>query len=225
MSAPLKTITLYSHSTGPNPWKAAMILEELELPYEHEFVDMAVMRKPPYVNINPNGRVPAITDPNTGLTLWESGAIIEYLIDTYDTTHKLSPSSAPDKFYAKQWLFFQASGQGPYYGQAAWFLLFHPEKVDSALQRYRNEVLRVIGVLNVALEGKQYLVGDKISYADISFIPYNLLVPGFFGDEFASLDLDNKYPNYTAWHNRIVERPAISKVIADRTAAIANTKK
>jgi glutathione S-transferase len=63
----------------------AIILEELGLPYEHEFMDMSILHTPVYEKINPNGRVPAITDPNTGITLWESGAIIEYLIETYDT--------------------------------------------------------------------------------------------------------------------------------------------
>lgn len=65
--------------------------------------------------------VPAIEDPTTGVTLWESGAIIEYLIDQYDTSNKLSFKSSPEKYQTLQWLHFQMSGQGPYFGQGAWY--------------------------------------------------------------------------------------------------------
>ena len=95
-----------------------MILEELGINYETEFVTDVKGEK--FTAKNPNGRAPAIDDPNTGITLWESGAIIEYLIDRYDTSAKLSFTSLPEKYYAKQWLMFQMSGQGPYFGQAAW---------------------------------------------------------------------------------------------------------
>jgi glutathione S-transferase len=108
----IKPITLYSHASGPNPWKVAIILKELDLPYEEIFMDMADLKKPPYEKLNPNGRVPTIVDPNTDITLWETGAIIEYLIDTYDKEHKLSLDTFPEKYHQKQWLYFQASGQG-----------------------------------------------------------------------------------------------------------------
>jgi glutathione S-transferase len=122
---------------------------------------MGDLKKPPFEKINVNGRVPAIEDPNTGITLWESGAIIEYLTEVYDTKNTLSFASSPEKYLVKQWLHFQMSGQGPYYGQAAWFAKFHPEQIDSAKDRYFEQIKRVLGVLNKALEGKQYLVGDK----------------------------------------------------------------
>lgn len=98
---------------GPNPWKVAIILSELDLPYEEMFFkDMSDLKKKPYTDINPNGRVPAIIDPNTGVTLWESGAIIEYLIETYDKEMKLTVETSPEKWYLKQYLMFQVSGQG-----------------------------------------------------------------------------------------------------------------
>jgi glutathione S-transferase len=68
--------------------------------------------------INPNGKVPAIVDPNTEVTLWESGAIIQYLLENYDKDSSISFKSVPEKYQVDQWLFFQASGQGPYFGQA-----------------------------------------------------------------------------------------------------------
>lgn len=112
----LKPITLYSHAAGPNPWKVAIILEELGVPYHNVFPKV---KEEPFLSINPNGRVPAIEDPNTGITLWESGAIITYLIDNYDKDEKISYKSTPEKYLSDQWLAFQISGQGPYFGQVS----------------------------------------------------------------------------------------------------------
>ena len=108
-------------------------------------------------------RIPAIDDPNTGITIWESGAIIEYLIDTYDKDSKLTLQTFPEKYHLKQMLHFQVSGQGPYFGQASWFGYFHPEKLPSAIERYQNEVKRVTIVLDEILKknGGGYLVGGK----------------------------------------------------------------
>jgi glutathione S-transferase len=122
---------------------------------------MGDMKKPPFEKININGRVPAIEDPNTGITLWESGAILEYLQETYDKSNKFTYTSSPEKYMVKQWLHFQMSGQGPYWGQAAWFQKFHPEPIKGAQDRYLEQIKRVYSVLDRHLEGKQYLVGDK----------------------------------------------------------------
>jgi glutathione S-transferase len=116
----VKPINVYVIPPGPNPWKVIIILEELGIPYEMKILGYAEVKSEPYVSINPNGRVPAIEDPNTGITIWESGAIVEYLVDQYDKEEKISYSSLPEKYYLKQWLHFQMSGQGPYFGQAAW---------------------------------------------------------------------------------------------------------
>lgn len=99
----------------PNPMKVEAVLLELELPYEMKDFDMSVLHTPVYEKYNPNGRVPALIDPNNGdFTIWESGAIIEYLIDTYDQAGKISHPSGNEKYLEKQWLHFQMSGQGPY---------------------------------------------------------------------------------------------------------------
>jgi glutathione S-transferase len=89
----------------------AIILKELDLPYETEYVDFAKIKEEPYTKVNPNGRVPAITDPNTGITLWESAAIIEYLVDQYDKEGVLTYRKAPEKYYIQQFLHFQMSGE------------------------------------------------------------------------------------------------------------------
>lgn len=120
-----------------NPPKVALILSILDVPYDTISVPMAKVKEPEYTAINPNGRVPAIYDPNTDLTLWESGAIVEYLIEKYDVERKFSfAPGSKESYLAKQWLFFQTTGQGPYYGQAAVFKMFHHEKLPSALERY-----------------------------------------------------------------------------------------
>lgn len=99
----------------------------------------------------------------------ESGAIITYLVDKYDTEHKISVADPNEKYKQLQWLFFQASGQGPYFGQYVWFLLYHPgEKIPSAIERYKAEVKRVWGVLNDVLSKQDWLVGDKLTVADLA---------------------------------------------------------
>ena len=117
------TIDSQSSPQGPNPWKVAMVLEELSIPYETEMMEFGALKQEPYVSVNPNGRVPAIKDPNTGITLWETGAIIDYLLDYYDKENKLQYAEFPQKYHQKSWEHFQMSGQGPYYGQLAWFMM------------------------------------------------------------------------------------------------------
>ena len=109
----VKPIKLYGHAGGPNPWKVAILLEELNVPYEMQLMDFPDLKKSPFEDINPNGRVPAIEDPNTGLNLWESGAIIEYLIETYDKENKLRyTGNGKERWEQECWLHFQMSGQG-----------------------------------------------------------------------------------------------------------------
>lgn len=103
----------------------------------------------------------------------ESNAIILYLVGKYDADHRISAadSAGNDKYEELQWLFYQASGQGPYYGQAVWFTIYHPEPVPSALLRYQNEIKRVMGVLEGVLSGREWLVGGRPTIADLSFVP------------------------------------------------------
>lgn len=124
-------------------------------------MDFNDLKKPPFEKICVNGRVPAIEDPNTGITLWESAAIIDYLVETYDKEKRLTYTTTPEKFLVSQWVYFQMSGQGPYYGQAVWFHKYHSEQLESAKERYEEQIKRVLHVLNNALEGREYLVGDK----------------------------------------------------------------
>ncbi|KAL8736069.1 MAG: hypothetical protein Q9181_002583 [Wetmoreana brouardii] len=165
-------------------------------------------------------RVPCIEDPNTGIVLWESAAIIEYLFENYDREGRFSFASSPEKYYAKQYLHFQASGQGPYHGQAAWFASFHPEKLPSAVERYRNEIRRVMKVLNSVLVDKEYLVGGKCSYADLAFIPWATLAPSLLGGV-EKEDIARETPHYSAWLDRLTARPAVRKVLEEKAEAMA----
>jgi glutathione S-transferase len=118
----LSPIAKPSHyAQGPNPLKVLIVILELGIPYEIKEVGMADVKQEPFLSLNPNGRMPALEDPNTGAVLWESGAIIEYLVQTYDKDHKISYESAAEKNAENSWKHFQMSGQGPYFGQYVWF--------------------------------------------------------------------------------------------------------
>ncbi|UNI13515.1 Glutathione transferase [Purpureocillium takamizusanense] len=207
----LKPIKVWTYGQGPNPLKVLIALEELNIPYESIAIENP--KAASFTKINPNGRLPAIQDPNNGdLILWESGAILEYLVESYDKAHKLTSTAGQDKWLLKQYLHFQMSGQGPYFGQAVWFRKFHPEDLPSAKKRYDEQVVRVFGVLDAILEGKQYLVGDKFTYADLAFIPWDSIAHGFLTDVWTEHEVDKKYPNFVAWHKRITERDSVKKV-------------
>lgn len=211
----MQPITLYSHHRGPNPWKVAIIFEELNIPYKTRHIDFSEVKKDPYLKLNPNGRLPTIDDPNTGLQIWESGAIVEYLIETYDKDHRLSYNTFPEQWQLKQWLFFQVSGQAPYYGQAGWFIRAHPEKVQSVIDRYVNEIHRVTGVLESVLKTREWLVGDRCTYADLSFVAWQRWAPRYGGG-----DIYKKFPHVGAWMEKMKARPSVQKVLADQDRAI-----
>ncbi|KAL6703582.1 Transcriptional regulator ure2 [Coniothyrium glycines] len=221
MSAPLQPITVYG-KTGPNPPKVIMILEELGLPYTINPVSFPDLKQPAYLAINPNGRMPAIQDPNTGLTLWESGAIIEYLVERYDVQRKISFAAGSNEGYlVRQWLFFQVSGQGPYYGQAAWFTRYHAEQLESAKTRYYAEIERVTAVLETHLAAQEqqhgttsdgpWLVGGRLSFADVAFVPWQQMARVFFGD---AVDL-RRFTRVAGWVDRMLEREAVGKVMRE----------
>lgn len=218
----MKPITVWGQG-GPNPPKVAIILEELNLPYEVIPTPITDVKKPEYIAINPNGRLPAIRDPNTNITLWESGAIVDYLIERYDSERRLSfPPGTAESYHAKQWLFFQVSGQGPYYGQAAWFKKYHSEQLPSAIERYAKEVNRISGVLDGHLAQQKgisedssdsdglWLVGNKFSYADAAFIMYQKVIGMILTkDEFNEDD----FPHVKEWLSRMCSRKAVAAVL------------
>lgn len=130
------------------------------MPYKK--IDVEDPKSESFLKINPNGRTPAIIDPNNSdFTLWESGAIVEYLVDKYDSEGKLTLADANQNWLLKQHLHFQMSGQGPYFGQAVWFYR-QAEAIPVAKKRYINQLVRVLEVLDNILKDREYLVGDKL---------------------------------------------------------------
>jgi glutathione S-transferase len=144
----------------------------------------------------------------------QSGAIIQYLIDTYDTEGRFTYQRGTEQYYKLlQWLAFQISGQGPYFGQKAWFSNFHAEKLPSAEKRYGDEIRRVVGVIDAHLkkQNTEYLVGNKVTFADLSFITWNSLL-GWLTPDFDT----KEFPAFHAWNQRLLERPAVKKVLEEK---------
>jgi glutathione S-transferase len=215
--------------TGPNPWKVILVLAELDIDFKINWISYADIKSEPYVSLNPVGRLPAMVDTNNNITLFESGAIIEYIIGAYDQKHKLSygEDRMQEKWGAHSWLMFQMSGQGPMFGQRMWFLHFHRDKgLQSALDRYGTEVIRITGVIDSHLKkkaagadadsaGELWLAGDKCTFADLSFVMWNtLLMVWLFPDEDAGID--KKFPYFYQWHENLVARPAVKRILEMR---------
>ncbi len=143
-------------------------------------------------------------------------------MEKYDKEHKISVVGEKDKYTMLQWLFFQASGQGyalvpscsrnifngkadfrsssPYYGQVFWFKNSHPERVPSTVERYQNEILRVFGVLDgvLAKQPSGWLVGGKLTIADLSFIMWDLLATTMALSDRTDVDVEKTYPAFYA---------------------------
>lgn len=208
----MQPLTLYGHGPTANPIKVAVLLEELGVPYVVKSI--TDIKAEPYISVNPNGRLPSIEDPNTGINIFESGAILEYLIETYDKENKFNYTSGQEKWAQKSWLHFQMSGQGPYFGQSAWFIHFHPEKnITSAIDRYNNEIKRVTGVIEAHLKktGKPYLIGDKLSYVDLAWIPWYRITFGFMMPDWNAKE---EFPVFYKWFEGLAERPSFKTVSA-----------
>ncbi|MCJ9427705.1 glutathione S-transferase family protein [Kordiimonas marina] len=198
-------ITLYTSPT-PNGWKASIALEEMGLPYEVEAIDLAKgdQKKPDYLKINPNGRIPAIVDHDEGdLAVFESGAILIYLAEK---TGKLMPTDVAGRSRVIQWLMFQMGGIGPMMGQANIFYRYAEEKIPFAISRYQNESRRLFEVLDGQLASHEYLAGDY-SIADIANWSW-VRTHKWSGVSTEGL------ANLERWLAAIADRPAAQKGIA-----------
>jgi glutathione S-transferase len=159
-------IDLYTAPT-PNGWKASVTLEELGIPYEVHVVNLMAgdQKKPEYLKINPNGRIPSIVDRDEdGFAVFESGAIMIYLAEK---AGRLLPTDRRGRSRVIQWLMFQMGGIGPMMGQANVFYRYFPEKIQPAIDRYQNECRRLFEVLDGRLAESEWLA-DGYSIADIA---------------------------------------------------------
>ncbi len=159
-------IDLYTAST-PNGWKASVTLEELDIPYEVHPINLSAneQKQPAFLQISPNGRIPAIVDRDNGnFSIFESGAIMVYLAEQ---AGRLLPADAKGRSRVMQWLMFQMGGIGPMMGQANVFYRYFPEKIQPAIDRYQNECRRLFEVLDTRLAESEWLA-DDYSIADIA---------------------------------------------------------
>lgn len=159
-------IELFTAAT-PNGHKVSIALEELELAYELHVLDLGKLeqKRPTFLAINPNGRIPAIIDRDAdNFAVFESGAILIYLAEK---TGKLMSGNAKYRSRVMQWLMFQMGGIGPMMGQANVFYRYFPEKIQPAIDRYQGECSRLFRVLDGHLQDHEYLAGDY-SIADIA---------------------------------------------------------
>ncbi len=192
-------IDLYSAPT-PNGWKISIALEELQLPYNLIAFDLSSgqQKKPDFLSINPNGRIPAIVDKEENdFAVFESGAILIYLAEK---TGKLMPPEVKKRSEVIQWLMFQMAGVGPMQGQANVFYRYFPEKIPAVIDRYQNETRRLYTVLDTRLQGREYLC-DEYSIADIAHWTW-VRIHEWSGISLEGLD------NLQRWNEIMATRPA-----------------
>lgn len=206
-------IQLYSFPT-PNGVKVSIALEEMGLPYEPHAVNIGKNDtwNADFLELNPNGKIPAIIDPNgpggKALALFESGAILVYLADK---SGKLISSHPALRYETLQWMFFQVGHIGPMFGQVGFFHKFAGREYEDKrpLHRYRDESIRLLGVLEKRLAARPWLMGDDYSIADVQTFPWVRNMRGFY-DAGELLGLQN-FPRTYEWVDRAAARPASIK--------------
>lgn len=203
-------IDLYYWPT-PNGHKITIFLEEAGLLYTVHPVDIGAgdQFKPEFLAFSPNNKMPAIIDraPADGgapISVFESGAILQYLAGK---TGRFLPADARARIEANEWLFWQMAGLGPMTGQYGHFHVYAPEPIAYARDRYRNEVLRLLGVLNRRLQGRAFVAGDEYTIADMAIHPW---VNAY---DKAPLDLSG-FPDLIRWHAAVAARPAVQRAYA-----------
>ena len=198
-------IDLYYWPT-PNGQKVSIFLEELELPYEVNWINIAEgdQFEPEFLEISPNNKMPAIVDhegpDGAPISVFESGAILIYLAEK---TGRFLPTTPREKYRTLQWLMFQMGSVGPMLGQAHHFRQYAPETIPYAIDRYTNEAARIYRVIDRRLGKSRFIAGDEYTIADVAVFPW--LVPENQGQ-----DLDD-YPNLKRWHGAVHSRPAVQR--------------
>jgi GSH-dependent disulfide-bond oxidoreductase len=209
-------IQLYSTPT-PNGVKVSIMLEETGLAYEPHFINIGENETwgPEFLSLNPNGKIPAIIDPDgpggKPFGLFESGAILLYLAEK---TGQLLPSDPARRYETIQWVFFQMASVGPMFGQLGFFHKFAGREIEDKrpLERYRNESKRLLGVLETRLEGRDWIMGEDYTIADISLLGWVRNLIGFYGaGELVEFDTLKRVP---AWLERGLARPAVQRGLA-----------
>ena len=206
-------LQLYSLPT-PNGVKVSIMLEEIGLPYEVHLVDFGKddQKTPEFLSLNPNGKIPAILDPNgpggKPLPLFESGAILQYL---GRKTGKFYPRDERGRVEVEQWLFWQMANLGPKAGEANHFRHYAPEKLPYAIERFSNEMNRVYGVMNTRLKDREFLAGNY-SIADIACVGWASRAERHGHDM-------SGFPNVRRWLETLLGRPAVKRGLSVKVEA------
>ena len=206
-------LQLYAAPT-PNGVKVSIMLEEIGLPYEPHYVDIGKDESwtPEYLTLNPNGKIPAIIDPEgpggRALALFESGAILVYLAEK---TGQLLPSEPAARYETLQWVFFQMAAIGPMFGQLGFFHKFAGKEYEDKrpLERYAKESKRLLGVLEGRLTGRRWIMGDAYTIADVATLGWVRNLIGFYG---ARHLVDwQALTEVPSWLDRCLARPAVER--------------
>ena len=206
-------IQLYSLPT-PNGVKVSIMLEETALPYEPHTINIGANETwtPEFLSLNPNGKIPAIIDPDgpdgAPFGLFESGAILVYLADK---SGRFLPKDAAARYETLQWLFFQMAAVGPMFGQLGFFHKFAGREYEDKrpLERYRAETRRLVGVLDGRLAGREWIMGDEYTIADIATLGWVRNLIGFYdARELVGYD---EFKHVDAWLQRGLARPAVRR--------------
>ena len=205
----MRPIQLYSLAT-PNGQKIGVALEEMALPYEPHVINILAgdQFKDDFVKLNPNSKIPAIYDPETDLKIMESAAILIYLAEK---SGKFLSRDPIEKNQTLQWLFFQVGHIGPMFGQFGHFYAHAKEKCDHPypLERYSTESKRLLTVLDQQLKGRDYIMGDHYTIADMAIFPWVLCLDRFYKAT-ETLKL-NSYTQVNRWLQALLERPQVQK--------------
>ena len=204
-------LQLYAFPTA-NGVKVSIMLEEVGLPYEPHLVNINLDQSfaPPFLSLNPNGKIPAIIDPDgphgRPFALFESAAILIYLADK---TGQLMPTEPERRYETLQWLFFQMSAIGPMFGQLAFFYRFAGTAFEDRrpAERYRDESKRLLGVLEGRLQDRPWIMGDDYTVADIATLGWVRNIAVFTAE---IVDFDS-FKALGAWLQRGLARPAVQR--------------
>jgi len=197
-------IRFYTWPT-PNGQKVAIMLEETGLSYRAIPVNIGKGEQfdPEFLRISPNNKIPAIVDEEgpegKPYAVFESGAILMYLAEK---TGLYLPKEASAKYEVIQWLFFQMASIGPMFGQAGHFINYAPEPIPYAIERYTKEVVRLLGVLEERLKGRDYLA-DNYSIADMAAFPWVRIVD--------HLGVNHEFPNVSRWVRSLEAREGVKR--------------
>ena len=219
-------LQLYSLPT-PNGVKVSIMLEETGLPYEAHRVsfDTADQKSPEFRSLNPNGKIPAIIDPDgpggQPLPLFESGVILVYLAEK---TGQLMPGDAADQYQVRQWVAFQIGGPGPMFGQVGFFNKFGGRHIEDKrpLERYVDESRRLLGVLEDQLARHAWIAGDDYSIADIATFPWVRNLVGFY--EARDLVGFADFPAVGRALDAFLSRPAVQRGLTIPAAPVEAAK-